>query len=146
MAYLEFGKNFWVSHAAFYNTMSFRILKSRRGQGSMIEYAVLFFIVIAAITAMSTYAKRGVQARVRSARNYMGIQVNGVYGNMYPNRVLPLEYEPYYVDTDSEKVEQTISSVIQTPWTNHEGKFETGIASSATSQTTSTVTPAINAY
>ncbi|MCC6758012.1 MAG: hypothetical protein IT395_00080 [Candidatus Omnitrophica bacterium] len=112
----------------------------------MIEYAVLFFIVIAAITAMSTYAKRGVQARVRSARNYMGIQVNGVYGNMYPNRVLPLEYEPYYVHTETDKAEQTISSVIQTPWTNHEGNFETGIASTVTSQTISTVTPAINAY
>lgn len=142
---MEFGKNFWVSHAAFYNIMSFRILKSRRGQGSMIEYAVLFFIVIAAITAMSTYAKRAVQARVRSARNYMGIQVNGVYGAIYPNRDLLIQYEPYYVHTASDKVEQTISSVIQTPWTNHEGKFETGIASGVTSWTTSTVAPAINA-
>lgn len=146
MAYLEFGKNFWVSHAAFYNNMLFHILKNRRGQGSMIEYAVLFFIVIAAITGMSAYAKRGVQARVRSARNYMGIQVNGVYGNMYPSRVLPLEYEPYYVQTVSDRVEQTISSQIQTPWPNAEGNFETGIASTVTSQTTSTVAPAINAY
>lgn len=126
--------------------MSFRVLKNRRGQGSTIEYAVLFFIVVASITTMSTFANRTIQSRVRSARNYMGLQVNGTYGAMYPNRVLPLEYEPYYARIASDKAEVSQTTENQTPWTNHEGKFETGIASTVTSFTTSTVAPAVNAY
>lgn len=49
------------------------IFFSRRGQ-SLIEYTVLFVVVLAAILAMQIYFKRGVQGRWKSAVDEMGDQ------------------------------------------------------------------------
>ena len=129
----------------FIQNMAFLNLRRRRGQGLTIEYAVLFFIVIAAITTMSVYAKRAVQSRVRGARNYMVKQVEVAYQNLHPSANFRFEYEPYYVKTQIDKDEYTATYENQRPWTNHEGKFETGMSSTISSRTSSNVSPAANA-
>jgi len=147
MAYLEFGYKFLGKPCCILEkNMAFLNLKNRRGQGVTVEYAVLFFIVIAAITAMSTYSKRAIQGRVRDARNYVVRQVEPAYANGRTNSQFYFEYEPYYTQTTTDKNELTQTTENQTPWAGHEGKFGTGIASTVTSRTTSNVAPAVNAH
>ena len=62
------------------------------------EYAITFFLIVAVISAMSLMVKRALQGRIFEARNTMIRTVNAVAG---PGGV-PLEYEPYYVETRSE--------------------------------------------
>jgi len=62
------------------------------------EYAITFFLIVAVISAMSVYVKRALQGRIYEARNTMIRTVNAVSGNV----AVPLEYEPYYVQTQSE--------------------------------------------
>ena len=66
----------------------------------MLEYGLLFFLVVGMITTMTIYFKRSMQARIRDARVYMFKSVQnrtaGYYsGNLY------VEYEPYYANTTS---------------------------------------------
>ena len=49
----------------------------RRGQ-SIVEYAVLIAMVIAALTGMQIYAKRGIQAGVKAAADQIGDQQTGM--------------------------------------------------------------------
>ncbi len=125
--------------------MVFPFFKNKRGQGNAIEYAVVFFMVVAVVSGMSTYAKRAVQARVRGARNYMWVQVNGVYNQEITGTPMPVEYEPYYVKTTSNKLEQTTQSEGITTWPGHEGVYQTGINSVVTTTTESEVLSPINA-
>ncbi len=48
-------------------------LNGRKGQ-STLEYAVLIIIIIAALIAIQTYIKRGVQGRLKSASDDIGDQ------------------------------------------------------------------------
>ena len=116
----------------------------------MAEYLLIFFLVVAAMSAMSIYFKRLLQARLRDARMYM---VNDVMartnvldssGNAYYNGVLYYDYEPYYTETDS-----TIERI-----TNDEDRVLSGIGSgryqkvvdeSTTIDTQSTTLPPRNA-
>lgn len=125
--------------------MRLNLLKDRAGQGVAAEYAILFFIVVAVIVSMTTYIKRTLQGRIHDARNYMYIQVNGTYNQLYPNRILPSGYEPYYVKTRTDKNERTITNQFDTPWAGHEGKFSTGISSVTGAATISNVLSAIHA-
>lgn len=125
--------------------MVFPFFKNNRGQGNAIEYAVVFFMVVAIVSGMSTYAKRSIQARVRGARNYMWVQVNGVYNQAITGEPMPVEYEPYYVKTKSIKEEQTTQTEGVTTWPGHEGVYQTGINSVVTTTTDSEVLPANNA-
>lgn len=143
---MEFGFKFLGKPCSiFIENMTLKHFKKQHGQVISIEYAVLFFIVIAAITMMSTYTKRAVQARTRGALRYAAAEVNGTYKAMYPNRDVPIAYEPYYTRTSTDKSEITTTTENQTPWAGHEGKFETGIASTVTSQSRSSVAPAADA-
>jgi Flp pilus assembly pilin Flp len=51
----------------------FKHLNKRKGQ-STLEYAVLIVIIIAALLAMNTYIKRGVQGRFKQAADDIGDQ------------------------------------------------------------------------
>ena len=81
-------------------------LRDTRGQSSLPEYVVTFFIVIAVVVAMSVYIQRGLQARMHDARNYMvqsarnEISSNADFLAAAGNRV-GYEYEPYYTVASS---------------------------------------------
>ncbi len=86
-----------------------QIMAGNKGQSSLPEYVVTFFIVIATVVAMTVYIQRSIQAKVKDGRDYMvsvasqsdacdascraaaGISGSGI----------PREYEPYYGKTDS---------------------------------------------
>jgi hypothetical protein len=74
---------------------------NNQGQAVLSEYVMIFFVVIAALVAMTTYVQRGFEARIHDARN---LAMNAVVssgacdanclqatgGNLF------YEYEPYY--------------------------------------------------
>ena len=73
-------------------------MRHRRQHGggqSVVEYAVLFSVVAAVVIGMQLYVKRGVQAKMKHASNFLSEQVGdgGVLG--IPEEQL-LQYEPYY--------------------------------------------------
>jgi len=88
-----------------------RHLRNKKAQAVTSEYVLVIFLVVAATAGMMTYFKRAIQARVRSARQYMGSEVRqrttGFYdGNLYA------QYEPYYTNTTamvSRDIEDTTS-------------------------------------
>jgi cell envelope opacity-associated protein A len=71
-----------------------RHINNKRAQAALGEYAVAILLVITALTTISVYFRRAIQARMYDARNYMGKQAtaNAVVG-------ASTEYEPYYTDT-----------------------------------------------
>ncbi len=84
-----------------------RGISGNKGQSSLSDYVVTFFIVIAAAVAMTTYIQRSLQAKTKDARDYMvGLAASecdsdcraaaGISGNS-----IPREYEPYYGHVDS---------------------------------------------
>lgn len=92
------------------------IYKNKSGQVVTSEYAIVFFLVVAMLTAMTIYFRRAIQGRMYDARNYMIKEVQERTKDQYPgacsvkpdgSRVcegglqLYPEYEPYYVDTKS---------------------------------------------
>ncbi len=125
--------------------MSVPILKNNCGQGAGVEYAILFFIIIAVIAGMTTYIKRAVQGRIHDARNYMYTQVNGTYRTYHANQILPNGYEPYYQHTRTDKDENTRTSQNDTPWEGHEGRYATVINSVIGSSTFSNIVSAVHA-
>jgi len=64
------------------------------------EYALVIFLVLAAMTAITIYFKRAVQARIRDARYSMVSEVRKRTAGQY-NGALYRAYEPYYTETDS---------------------------------------------
>ena len=69
-----------------------RKLRNRIKGQSTAEYAILIALVVAAVIAMQTYAKRALQARMRDASRYLVQQTNEL-GNS-------AQYEPYYLQTN----------------------------------------------
>jgi Flp pilus assembly pilin Flp len=51
------------------------ILKKRKGQG-IIEYAIILGLIVAALSAMRVYIKRGIQAGIKVAADQLGSQEN----------------------------------------------------------------------
>jgi len=67
------------------------------------EYVVVIFLVVTAISTMMIFIRRGMQARIHDARDYMVNEVRertrGQFaGNLYR------EYEPYYVNTSVQEI------------------------------------------
>jgi hypothetical protein len=58
------------------------------------EYAILIALVVAAVTAMQIYVKRGMQGKVKDAVDNMGAGM-GLPGASTP------QYEPYYLTSNS---------------------------------------------
>ncbi len=73
-----------------------KYFETRRAQ-VIPEYAITFFLIVAVISAMSMMVKRALQGRIYEARNTMIRVVNAE--SPVP---VPLEYEPYYMETRSE--------------------------------------------
>ncbi len=71
------------------------ILKNKKAQQTA-EYALLISLVVAAVVAMQTYAQRALQARIRSASNYMATQMSD-HGF---NDDGQLQYQPYYLQKE----------------------------------------------
>ena len=68
-----------------------RILRNRRAQTTA-EYAILIGLVVAALVAMQTYVKRGLQGRMKDATDQVGLQ--------NPTLNATPQYEPYYTTQD----------------------------------------------
>lgn len=78
-----------------------------RGQSSLPEYVVTFFIVIATVVAMTVYIQRSLQARIKDSRDYMvGLASANCDGDCraaagISGSSIPREYEVYYGRVDS---------------------------------------------
>jgi hypothetical protein len=60
-----------------------------------------FFLVVAVVASMTTYFKRTIQGRIRDATFYMAkTAANGYVGCS----TITLEYEPYYAETQIDRV------------------------------------------
>lgn len=81
-----------------------RKLRNRIKGQSTAEYAILIALVVAAVIAMQTYAKRALQARIRDASIYMVEQTDGI-------GTTP-QYEPYYLETQFDVTRHSNSAQI----------------------------------
>ena len=80
------------------------LLRSRKAQTIFPEYVLVFFVVIAMITAMTVYFQRSIQGRIRDAREYAVSEIRARAKPYYPGvneALLYREYEPYYVQATS---------------------------------------------
>jgi Flp pilus assembly pilin Flp len=68
----------------------FRLIKNKKGQNTA-EYAILIGLVIAAVIAMQTYVKRGLQGRFADEVDDMAAQTSELGSTK--------QYEPYYLDS-----------------------------------------------
>lgn len=91
------------------------ILKERRAQNTL-EYALMIVVIIGAFTAMQLYARRGMQARLKSGIDvtpgYIIGEANltndtGIFGN-------ETQYEPYYYTKGTYCMTTTTSEGIET--------------------------------
>jgi hypothetical protein len=77
-----------------------------KGQTVLSEYVMIFFVVIAAAVAMTTYVQRALEARIHDERNFMidsvtksgacdasCLAATGATGGK-----IPYSYEPYYAN------------------------------------------------
>jgi Flp pilus assembly pilin Flp len=62
------------------------MLKIKRGQ-SVLEYAILMVIIIAALLTLQTYIKRGIQGRLKSATDDIGSQYSDSTSANYYKKV-----------------------------------------------------------
>ncbi len=87
---------------------------NNKGQSVLSEHVMVFFIVIAAIVAMTTFVQRSFEARIHDARNFMINSANSVCDancQQATGGSISHEYEPYYA--------QTLSMVQQNEIENH---------------------------
>ena len=91
---------------------------NNKGQSVLAEHVMIFFVVIAALVAMTTFVQREFQARIHDARNFMIDSVNkecdsnclaATGGNISP------EYEPYYAIMDSNQQHNEQTNLAATP-------------------------------
>jgi len=75
-------------------------INNKRAQATVGEYALSIFLVLAVMSAMTIYFKRGIQARIHDARDFMVNDVRARTAGSYDGD-LYLHYEPYYTDTDA---------------------------------------------
>ncbi len=77
-----------------------KVLQQKKAQAVASEYVVVFFIVAAAIGAITIYLRRAIQARVYDARNTMLEMVHSRANGKYVGNILT-GYEPYYLNKDA---------------------------------------------
>lgn len=76
-----------------------KIFKNKKAQ-NVAEYAILIALVVGAIIAIQTFAKRALQARVRDASQFMVDNTN--FGGNWSNTTYRSgQYEPYYAESQS---------------------------------------------
>ena len=74
---------------------------NNKGQTVLSEYVMIFFVVVAALVAMTTFVQRSLEARVHDTRNYMidtVINSGACDANCLQaaGGKISHEYEPYY--------------------------------------------------
>jgi len=116
-----------------------RYINNRQAQAVVHEYALVIFLVIGLITTMAVYFKRGFQARIHDARDYMVDDVSvraagNYYGNLY------LHYEPYYTKTDAETTSDASGTTLLLPGQSS-GIFRKDINERTTSNVSSETAP-----
>jgi hypothetical protein len=88
---------------------------NNKGQSILSEYVMIFFVVIAAAVAVTTYVQRSFEARVHDARNYMIDAVNkssvcDANCMAATGGSISHEYEPYYSEMVSDAVQNESDS------------------------------------
>ena len=74
--------------------------RQRQGQSVIGQYAITFFVVIAMISVMTIYVRRGIQGRIYAAKKHMIETIRaGATGVAIPD-----QYEPYYANKTSDKL------------------------------------------
>ena len=84
-------------------------LRNRIKGQSTAEYAILIALVVAAVIAMQTYAKRALQGRIRDASLYMQNQIRSA--DTTTNRFNTIQYEPYYLSSEFETTRNSTSNM-----------------------------------
>ncbi len=93
-----------------------KLKHARKGQMVTSEYVLLFFVVVAGISAMTLYVQRGLQARHRDGKIYMvdmatqactqatagGVDCLGAAKVDPATQKIAYEYEPYYGQSEAE--------------------------------------------
>ena len=76
--------------------------KNKRAQ-NVVEYAILIALVVGAIIAIQTFAKRALQGRVRDAAKYMVDKTNfATMSTFSAGNYNTAQYEPYYQNSQYE--------------------------------------------
>jgi hypothetical protein len=92
-----------------------KLLQNNKAQNIFAEYSIIFFLVVAFMSAMGLYIRRTLQARVIGAAGYITREVNAVLAdNTYYNYVgkYHRQYEPYYVASQGERtIDQEIDEL-----------------------------------
>lgn len=81
---------------------------NRQGQ-SVVEYALLFALVIGSVAAIGLYAGRGVKAKIKDgtdAYTSIGGDISG--GGITATVGTQNQYEPYYVESSFKTVQENI--------------------------------------
>ena len=73
--------------------------RQRQGQSVMGQYAIVFFVVIATISVMTVYVRRGLQGRIYDAKKYM---IDNISAGA--KVTVAQEYEPYYTNRVSDRL------------------------------------------
>lgn len=116
-----------------------RYINNRQAQAVVGEYALVIFMVLGMVVAMTVYFKRGIQARTRDTLHYMVNEVKyGAAGNYYGN--LYLHYEPYYIETDA-AVDRSARHVTSLSGGQSSGIFQKTIDESTTMTVSSETAP-----
>src|SRR3989338_2592363 len=93
--------------------MGDNMLRNKKGQ-STVEYAIVVGVVVAALVAMQTYVKRGLQARYHDGIQFLAPETNIAASDGTVSLGGTTQYEPYYLassyTTGSDKSENDSSS------------------------------------
>jgi len=87
--------------SSFYKEGLGELGMNNKGQAVLSEYVMIFFVVIAAAVAMTTFVQRALEARIHDARNFA---INSVLSSgacdasclQAAGGKIAYEYEPYY--------------------------------------------------
>jgi len=79
---------------------------NNKGQAVLAEYVMIFFVVIAAVVAVTVYVQRGLNARIHDARNFAvdSVTTSGACDAncmRATGGTISHEYEPYYTQMAS---------------------------------------------
>jgi len=85
-----------------------------KGQSILAEYIMIFFLVIGAATAITTFVQRGLQGRIHDAGHLMMDTANNALsqcdGCQSATGNVMYEYEPYYAQTNSYQYQNELDS------------------------------------
>ena len=74
-------------------------IKNNKGQSILSEHVMIFFVAVAAVTVMTTYVQRSLEARIHDVRNFVVNSANSACDancQEATGNKISYEYEPYY--------------------------------------------------